>query len=190
MKRFIWGLILVVGAISAYFAWDAKGVGRGKVVVHDTIYKDTFLVTLKDTVFYDAKWLRRQFETAGKAYWKNYGDGYEVAYPEFMNLVLQNQGERNLRVEYHGISMIASAYDDEYEMSVQEKYEGLNMSAVTKSMVDSCFFLAGKCDKDRLFFEKHIKLRKHTWIYLRVEFPPELTWAVDPLLHDVMDYQP
>ena len=100
MRKFIWGLILVAGAISAYFAWGAKGAEERKVVVHDTIYKDTFLVALRDTVFYDAKWLGRQFETAGKAYWKNYGDGYEGAYPEFMNKVLLNQGERNLRVEY------------------------------------------------------------------------------------------
>ena len=190
MRKFIWGLILVVGAISAYFAWVVKGVEERKVVVHDTIYKDTFLVALRDTVFYDAKWLRRQFETAGKAYWKNYGDGYEVAYPEFMNKVLLNQGERNLRVEYHGISMVASAYDDEFEMSVQEKYEELNMSAVTKSVADSSFLLAGKCDKGRLFFEKDIKLKNRTWMYLRVEFPQELTWAVDPLLHYVKDYQP
>ena len=190
MRKFIWGLILVVGAISAYFAWGTKGTEEKKVVVHDTIYKDTFLVALRDTVFYDAKWLRRQFETADKAYWKNYGDGYEVAYPEFMNKVLLNQGERNLRVEYHGISMVASAYDDEFEMSVQEKYEGLNMSAVTKSVADSSFLMAGKCDKGRLFFEKDIKLKDRTWMYLRVEFPQELTWAVDPLLHYVKDYQP
>ncbi|MBO7130487.1 MAG: hypothetical protein J6W05_12035 [Prevotella sp.] len=190
MRKFIWGLILVVGAISAYFAWGAKGVEESKVVEHDTIYKDTFLVALRDTVFYDAKWLRRKFETAGKAYWKNYGDGYEVVYPEFMNKVLLNQGERNLRVEYHGISMVASAYDDEFEMSVQEKYEGLNMSAVTKSVADSSFLLAGKCDKGRLFFEKGIKLKNRTWMYLRVEFPQELTWTVDPLLHYVKDYQP
>lgn len=190
MKRFLLGIILLIGGVSAYFAWGVKEAGERKVVVHDTIYKDTFLVTIRDTVFYDAKWLRRQFETAGKAYWKNYGDGYEVAYPEFMNKVLLNQGERNLRVEYQGISMVASAYDDEFEMSVQEKYEGLNMSAVTKSVADSSFLLAGKCDKGRLFFEKDIKLKNRTWMYLRVEFPQELTWAVDPLLHYVKDYQP
>ena len=164
----MFGLIFLIGVISAYFAWGAKGVEESKVVVHDTIYKDTFLVALRDTVFYDAKWLRRQFETAGKAYWKNYGDG-----PEFMNKVLLNQGERNLRVEYHGISMVVSAYDDEFEMSVQEKYEGLNMSAVTKSVADSSFLMAGKCDKGRLFFEKDIKLKDRTWMYLRVEFPQE-----------------
>ena len=107
-----------------------------------------------------------------------------------MNNVLLNQGERNFRAEYHGISMVVSAYDDKYEMSVQEKYEGLNMSAVTKSMVDSSFLLAGKCDKGRLFFEKDIKLSKRTWMYLRVEFPKEYAWAVDPLLQYVKDYQP
>lgn len=190
MKRSLFGIILLIGGVSAYFAWGVKGTEESKVVVHDTIYKDTFLVTIRDTVFYDAKWLRRQFEATGKAYWKNYGDGYEVAYPEFMNKVLLNQGERNLRVEYHGINMVVSAYDDECEMSVQEKYEGLNMSAVTKSMADSSFLLAGKYDKGRLFFEKDIKLKNRTWMYLRVEFPHELTWAVDPLLHYVMDYQP
>ena len=73
MKRFLLGIILLIGGVSAYFAWVVKGVEERKVVVHDTIYKDTFLVALRDTVFYDAKWLRRQFETAGKAYWKNYG---------------------------------------------------------------------------------------------------------------------
>ena len=186
----MFGLIFLIGVISAYFAWGVKGAEESKVVEHDTIYKDTFLVALRDTVFYDAKWLRRQFETAGKAYWKNYGDGYEVAYPEFMNKVLLNQGERNLRLEYHGISMVVSAYDDEFEMSVQEKYEGLNMSAVTKSVADSSFLMAGKCDKGRLFFEKDIKLKDRTWMYLRVEFPQELTWVVDPLLHYVKDYQP
>ena len=77
MKKFIWGLILLVGVVSAYFAFGVKGAEERKVVAHDTIYKDTFLVTLRDTVFYDVKWLRKQFETAGKAYWKNYGDGYE-----------------------------------------------------------------------------------------------------------------
>ena len=119
MRKFIFSVIFVFGVTCAYYAWGVKGAEDRKVVAHDTIYKDTFLVTLRDTVFYDAKWLRRQFETAGRAYWKNYGDGYEVAYPEFMNKVLLNQGERNFRAEYHGISMLVSAYDDKYEMSVQ-----------------------------------------------------------------------
>lgn len=36
----------------------------------------------------------------------------------------------------------------------------------------------------------YIKLKDRTWMYLRVEFPRELTWAVDPLLHYVKDYEP
>ena len=192
MKKFLFGVILAIAGISAYFASGAgaKRVEEKKVVVHDTIYGDTVVVNVRDTVFYDVKWLRSQFLVAPKAYWKNYGDGYEVEYPEFMNKVLLNKGERNLKVEYHGISMVVSAYDDEVEMSVMEKYEGLNLGAVTKSVADSSFLLAGSCGKYRLYFEKDIKLKSRTWMYLRVEFPREMTWAVDPLLHYVKDYQP
>jgi len=189
MRKFLFGIILVIVGVSAYFARSERSVEK-KVVVHDTIYKETQYITEHDTVFYNVQWLRRQFENSPKGYWKNYGDGYEVEYPEFMNKVLLNKGERNLKVEYHGISMVVSAYDDEIEMSVMEKYEGLNMSAVTKSVADSSFLLAGKCDKNKLFFEKDIKLKNRTWMYLRVEFPQELTWAVDPLLHYVKDYEP
>ena len=189
MKRFLFGIILVIVGVSAYFAKSGRSVEK-KVVVHDTIYKETQYITERDTVFYNAKWLRRQFEISPKAYWKNYGDGYEVEYPDFMNKVLLNKGERNLKVEYHGISMVVSAYDDEFEMSVLEKYEALNMSAVTKSVGDSSFLLAGKCDKNKLFFEKDIKLKDRTWMFLRVDFPRELTWAVDPLLHYVKDFEP
>jgi hypothetical protein len=190
MKKFLFGVILAIVAINAYFAWSAKGVEEKKVVAHDTIYGDTVVVIVRDTVFYDVKWLRSSFDNSNKAFFRNYGDGYEVAYPEFMNKVVQNQGERNMKVEYHGISLVVCAYDDEFEMSVLEKYEGLNMSAVTKSVADSSFLLAGKCDINKLFFEKDIKLKDLTWMYLRVEFPKEYAWAVDPLLHYVKDYQP
>ena len=179
---------MIVG-VSAYFARSERSVEK-KVVVHDTICIDTQYITKRDTVFFNAQWLRRQFENSPKSYWKNYGDGYEVEFPDFMNKVLLNKGERNLKVEYHGISMVVSAYDDEFEMSVLEKYEALNMSAVTKSVGDSSFLLAGKCDKNKLFFEKDIKLKDRTWMFLRVEFPRELTWAVDPLLHYVKDFEP
>ena len=189
MKKFVFGIIVVMVGFSAYFARSGRSVEK-KVVVHDTIYEGTQFITEYDTVFYDAKWLRNQFEIAPKAYWKNYGDGYEVEYPEFMNKVLLNKGERNLKVEYHGISMVVTAYDDEFEMSVLEKYEALNMSAVTKSVADSSFLLAGQSGKNKFYFEKDIKLKDRTWMYLRVEFPQELTWAVDPLLHYVKDYQP
>lgn len=190
MRKFLFGVILAMVAISAYFAWSAKGVEEKKVVVHDTIYGDTVVVNVRDTVFYDVKWLRGLFENSNKAYFRNYGDGYEVAYPEFMNKVVQNKGERNMKFEFHDISLVVRTYDDETEMSVMEKYEGLNMGAVTKSVADSSFLLAGSCGKYRLYFEKDIKLKSRTWMYLRVEFPKEYAWAVDPLLQYVKDYQP
>lgn len=189
MKKLLFGVIIVIVGVSAYFARSERSVEK-KVVVHDTICIDTQYITKRDTVFFDAQWLRRQFENSPKSYWKNYGDGYEVEFPDFMNKVLLNKGERNLKVEYHGISMVVSAYDDEFEMSVLEKYEALNMSAVTKSVADSSFLLAGSCGKYRLYFEKDIKLKSRIWMYLRVEFPREYAWAVDPLLHYVKDYKP
>lgn len=189
MKKLLFGVIIVIVGVSAYFARSERSVEK-MVIVHDTICVDTQYITKRDTVFFNAQWLRKQFENSPKSYWKNYGDGYEVEFPDFMNKVLLNKGERNLKVEYHGISMVVSAYDDEFEMSVLEKYEALNMSAVTKSVGDSSFLLAGKCDKNKLFFEKDIKLKDRTWMFLRVEFPQELTWAVDPLLHYVKDFEP
>ena len=189
MKKLLFGVIIVIVGVSAYFARSERSVEK-MVIVHDTICIDTQYITKHDTVFFNAQWLRKQFENSPKSYWKNYGDGYEVEFPDFMNKVLLNKGERNLKVEYHGISMVVSAYDDEFEMSVLEKYEALNMSAVTKSVGDSSFLLAGKCDKNKLFFEKDIKLKDRTWMFLRVEFPRELTWAVDPLLHYVKDFDP
>ena len=189
MRNFLFGIILVIVGVSEYFARSGENIEK-KVVVHDTICKDTQYITERDTVFFNEQWLRRQFEISPKAYWKNYGDGYEVEYPEFMNKVLLNKGERNLKVEYHGVSMVVTAYDDEFEMSVLEKYEALNMSAVTKSVADSSFLLAGQSGKNMFYFEKDIKLKDRTWMYLRVEFPQELTWAVDPLLHYVKDYEP
>ena len=189
MKKLLFGVIIVIVGVSAYFARSERSVEK-MVIVHDTICVDTQYITKRDTVFFNAQWLRKQFENSPKSYWKNYGDGYEVEFPDFMNKALLNKGERNLKVEYHGISMVVSAYDDEFEMSVLEKYEALNMSAVTKSVGDSSFLLAGKCDKNKLFFEKDIKLKDRTWMFLRVEFPQELTWAVDPLLHYVKDFEP
>ena len=185
--------VIVVGGVIVSLSRQVEGGGNDvkTVVVHDTIYKDTLVVENKEPVFVDAKWLRRQLAVPNKAYWKNYEDGYGVEYPAFM--VRESDGrdrERNLRLEYQGISMIVSTCDDKYDMSVQEKFEAVSQSAVTTSLADSSFTLAGSCGKNRLYFEKDILLKPRTWIYLRVEFPSELTWAVDPLLHYVKDYEP
>lgn len=156
-------------------------------VVHDTVFVDNSLKKV-DTVFYDSKWLRNRFETAKWKKWRNYKDSIAVEYPEFMKYMSDSR-ERKLHVEYHGVTLLAVAYDDESEKSVQEKYEALNMGAVTKSMSQKSFLLAGNVGDRKLFFEKDIKLKNKTWMYLRVEFPSELTWAIDPLLQYVKDFQ-
>ena len=156
-------------------------------VVHDTVFVDNSLQKV-DTVFYDSKWLRNRFETAKWKKWRNYKDSIAVEYPEFMKYMSDSR-ERKLHVEYHGVTLLAVAYDDESEKSVQEKYEALNMGAVTKSVSQNSFLLAGSVGDRRLFFEKDIKLKNKTWMYLRVEFPSELIWAIDPLLQYVKDFQ-
>lgn len=156
-------------------------------IVHDTVFVDNSLKKV-DTVFYDSKWLRKRFETAKWKKWRNSKDSIAVEYPEFMKY-MPDSWERKLHVEYHGVTLLAVAYDDETEKSVQEKYEALNMGAVTKSVNRNSFLLAGNVGDRRLFFEKDIKLKNKTWMYLRVEFPSELTWAIDPLLQYVKDFQ-
>lgn len=195
MRKLLLGAlaVIVVGIVIVYLPKLTEGEENDvkTVVVHDTIYKDTLVVPKHEQVYIDAKWLRRQLVIPNKAYWKNYEDGYGVEYPAVMERKLDGRDrERNLRLEYQGISMIVSTCDDKYDMTVQEKFEAVSQSAVTTLLADSSFTLAGSCGKNRLYFEKDILLKPRTWIYLRVEFPSELTWAVDPLLHYVKDYKP
>jgi len=195
MRKLLFGAlaVIVVGGVIVSLSRQVEGEENDvkTVVVHDTIYKDTLVTEKQEPVFVDAKWLRSQLAVPNKAYWKNYEDGYGVEYPAFMERVQDGRdGQRNLRVEFQGISMIVSTCDDKYDMSVQEKFEAVSQSAVTTLLADSSFTLAGSCGKNRLYFEKDILLKPRTWIYLRVEFPSELTWAVDPLLHYVKDYEP
>ena len=195
MRKLLFGAlaVIVVGGVIVSLSRQVEGEENDvkTVVVHDTIYKDTLVTEKQEPVFVDAKWLRSQLAVPNKAYWKNYEDGYGLEYPAFMERVQDGRdGQRNLRVEFQGISMIVSTCDDKYDMSVQEKFEAVSQSAVTTLLADSSFTLAGSCGKNRLYFEKDILLKPRTWIYLRVEFPSELTWAVDPLLHYVKDYEP
>ena len=195
MRKLLFGALAVIVVGGVIVSLSRQGEGEENdvktVVVHDTIYKDTLVTEKQEPVFVDAKWLRSQLAVPNKAYWKNYEDGYGVEYPAFMERVQDGRdGQRNLRVEFQGISMIVSTCDDKYDMSVQEKFEAVSQSAVTTLLADSSFTLAGSCGKNRLYFEKDILLKPRTWIYLRVEFPSELTWAVDPLLHYVKDYEP
>lgn len=200
MKKFVFGAImgLVVGlATSGVFIWQSgllePEVEMIGVEIHDTIYKDTLTlrVPVKELAFYNEKWVRNLFETTDYERWENYDDGYEIMYPRFMERKdLKNPNGRKIELEFHGIKMVSCAYDDKSGMSFQEKYEALSASAVTKTVKDKSFTIAGNCGDFRLYFEKDIMLKPRTWMYLRVEFPSELTWAVDPLLHYVKDYEP
>jgi hypothetical protein len=181
-------VLMIVITVSA--CKDQRAI-RGYVdrekVVHDTVYIDSFIVEKHDTVFYDSKWLRNAFETTEWKTWTNYKDSFSVDYPACMSRIPNNE-ERNLRVEYHGITMTVTTYDDAEEMSVREKYDAVSMGAVTKSIADSSFLMAGRAAGDKLYFEKDIKVRSKTWMYIRVEFHRELTWSVDPLLQYVLQY--
>ena len=200
MKKFVMGV--VVGLVAGFggcaaFVWQSgllePEVEMIGVEIHDTVYKDTLTlrVPVKEPVYYDAKWLRKAFEIPYTTRWRNYVDGYEIDYPSFMERKVDlRHGDRNLRVSYQDICMTVRTSDDDYDMTVREKYEAVSQAAVTRALADSAFTMAGKYGKNRLFFEKDIMLKPRTWLYMRVEFPAELTWAVDPLLHYVKDYEP
>lgn len=186
MLRHFGNAMVALMMASMVSACHQKEVVKGEIV-HDTVFVDNSLKKKVDTVFYDSKWLRKRFETAKWKKWKNDKDGVAVEYPEFMKK-LRDSGERKLHVGYHGISLLAVVYEDETEKSVTEKYEALNMGAVTKSMHEGSFLLAGRMVDGKRFFEKDIKLEGRSWMYLRAEFPSELAWAADPLLRYVRDY--
>ena len=166
MKKLIVGLMVVMMCACEERENMNMGSHVRRVVVHDTVYIDSFVVVkyVTDTVFYDGKWLR-----------------------DFMKK--KHDGERSFHVEYNGITMVADVYDDEQNVSVSEKYDAINLSAVTKSMGNRYFLMAGGVGDYKSFFEKDIKVKERTWMYLRVEFPKELTWAVDPLLQYVLNYE-
>ncbi len=191
MKKSVVGIVAVLMIVITVSACkdqrEIKGYVDREKVVHDTVYIDSFVVEKHDTMFYDSKWLRNVFETTQWKTWTNYKDSFSVDYPACMSRIPNNE-ERNLRVEYHGITMTITTYDDTEEKSVREKYDAVSMGAVTKSIADSSFLMAGRAAGDKLYFEKDIKVRSKTWMYIRVEFHRELTWSVDPLLQYVLQY--
>ncbi len=192
MKKGVVGMVAVLMiAITVSACKDQMAIREymnSERTVHDTVYIDSFIVEKHDTVFVDAQWLRRVFETTQWKTWTNYKDSFSVDYPACMKRN-PNDGERNLRAEYHGVTMVVTTYDDAEEMSVQEKYDAISMGAATKSIADSSFLMAGRAAGDKLYFEKDIKVRSKTWMYIRVEFHRELTWDVDPLLQYVRRYE-
>ena len=194
MRKLLFGIILLAWVVDLYYGCESKVKEVTKTVtvtVHDTVYLDTLVMTVPELLLYNEKWVRNIFEKTDYKYWENCEDGYGIEYPSFMYRTdLENPDGRKIELEFHSINMFCRAYDDKYDMTVREKFEAIGQSAVTTSLADSSFTLAGCCGKNRLYFEKDILLRPRTWMYLRVEFPSELTWAVDPLLHYVKDYEP
>lgn len=192
MRKFVVGMVAILAIALIVSACKDQRVIREYVnrerTVHDTVYIDSFIVEKHDTVFVDAQWLRRVFETTQWKTWTNYKDSFSVDYPACMKRN-PNDAERNLHVEYHGVTMVVTTYDDAEEMSVQEKYDAISMGAATKSIADSSFLMAGSAAGEKLYFEKDYKVNSKTWMYIRVEFHRELTWDVDPLLQYVRRYE-
>ena len=189
MKKLVVGMMAALMVAFIFSACNNRETTNKVVnrVVHDTVYIDSFLVEKHDTMFYDSKWLRNVFETTQWNTWTSYRDSFSVDYPACMSRT--NLDERNLHVEYHGITMVVTIYDDAQDMSVREKYDAISMGAVTKSIADRSFLMAGRAAGEKLYFEKDIKVKNKTWMYLRVEFHRELTWSVDPLLQYVLKYE-
>jgi hypothetical protein len=133
--------------------------------------------------------IREMFEMSPKLSCVIYDNKLIIEYPDFM----KKEGtwdSKTMRVSFNEVVMTAKLFEDEYDMSVCEKYDALNMSAVTKSVSDSSFLMAGRSVDNMRYFEKFMLVGYRTWLYLRVDFPKELAWAVDPLLHYVKDYNP
>ena len=175
MKKLIVGLMVVMMCACEERENMNMGSHVRRVVVHDTVYIDSFVVVKYVT------------ENAKKKTWTDHKDSISVDYPDFMKK--KHDGERSFRVEYNGITMVADVYDEEQDVSVREKYDAINLSAVTKSMGNRYFLMSGGVGDYKSFFEKDIKVKERTWMYLRVEFPKELTWSVDPLLQYVLNYE-
>ena len=192
MKKFIFGAIAVVAmVVAAYSYWEENR--EYKVVKWP---KQRRMVESPENIErqkgfdFDKAELRRLFETSYKEAWTiSCGDQYTVEYPQFM-FKGKEKDSSAMFVYYNDISMKAMIYQDEYDMTVEEKYEALSASAVTKSMGEKSFLMAGRTGEDMRYFEKHLFLKPRNWLYLRVEFPKELTWAADPLLQYVKGYEP
>ena len=152
----------------------------------EDVKKEDIIESLK---LYSVIEIREMFELSPKLSCVIYDNKLIIEYPDFMKKD-GTWGSKSMRVSFYEVVMTAKVFEDEYDMSVREKYDALNMSAVTKSLSDSSFMMAGRSIDNMRYFEKFMLVGYRTWLYLRVDFPKELTWAVDPLLHYVKDYNP
>ena len=162
-------------------AYDTVFV-RDTVVVHDTI-------VLKDEKYYDGKWLKRKFETCEWKLWESYDYHFVVRHPVFMQMDESKASTSGVCFEYKGVRLLAKAYKDKVDMSVEQKYKELSQSANTKSVKDNYFLIAGKMGEEDCYFEKDIKI-DGCWYYIRAEFPQAFTSSIDALLQYVKEYNP
>ena len=162
-------------------AYDTVFV-RDTVVVHDTI-------VLKDEKYYDGKWLKRKFETCEWKLWESYDYHFVVRHPVFMQMDESKASTSGVCFEYKGVRLLAKAYKDKVDMSVEQKYKELSQSANTKSVKDNYFLIAGKMGEEDCYFEKNIKI-DGCWYYIRAEFPQAFTSSIDALLQYVKEYNP
>lgn len=178
MRTFIFSLILLGFATMVVCGARERGD-----VEHSSENADSLTDTPQVCDVGEIRWL---YETAIMSKWNICG--YTIDYPSFMreDEVVDSS---SMRVYYQNVTMIAKVFTDDYIMTLNEKYVALNMGAVTKSIKGGYYLTAGRLGDNMRYFEKFISLKQKKWLYIRVEFPKEQTWAVDPLLHYVLDYK-
>ena len=186
MKKFIFGCVFIVLAamvIGNFRIGDIFSKPNNLDNTSEDVNNENNLESLK---LYSALEIREMFEMSPKLSCVIYDNKLIIEYPDFMKKD-GTWGSKSMRVSFYEVVMTAKLFEDEYDMSVREKYDALNMSAVTKSLSDSSFMMAGRSIDNMRYFEKFMLVGYRTWLYVRVDFPKELTWAVDPLLHYVKD---
>ena len=190
MKKFIFGCVFIVLSamvIGNFRIGDIFSNPNDLENTSEDVNNENNLESLK---LYSAPEIREMFEMSPKLSCGIYDNKHIIEYPDFMKKEEESWGSQSMRVSFYEVVLTAKVFEDDYDMSVREKYDALNMSAVTKSVSDSSFMMAGRSVDNMRYFEKFMLVDYRTWLYLRVDFPKELTWAVDPLLHYVKDYKP
>lgn len=190
MKKFIFGCVIIVLSamvIGNFRIGDIFSNPNDLENTSEDVNNENNLESLK---LYSALEIREMFEMSPKLSCVIYDNKLIIEYPDFMKKEEESWGLQSMRVSFYEVVLTAKVFEDDYDMSVREKYDALNMSAVTKSVSDSSFMMAGRSVDNMRYFEKFMLVDYRTWLYLRVDFPKELTWAVDPILHYVKDYKP
>ena len=190
MKKLIFGCVIIVLSaivIGNFRIGDIFSNPNDLENTSEDVNNENNLESLK---LYSALEIREMFEMSPKLSCVIYDNKLIIEYPDFMKKEEDSWGSQSMRVSFYEVVMTAKVFEDDYDMSVREKYDALNMTAVTKSVSDSSFMMAGRSVDNMRYFEKFMLVDYRTWLYLRVDFPKELTWAVDPILHYVKDYKP